>query len=265
MGIRFLMRLVLAALVCLVCAPTATSTISAQTPGPVAIPRTADGKPNFAGIWQATNTAAWDILTHAAQKGVPGGPGVVEGNEIPYQPAALAKKKANYAQRATLDPETKCYLPGIPRLNYMPFPFQIVQTPDEIITLYEYVHAVRYIFLKGEHPSGAIEWWLGDSRARWEGDTLVVDVIHFNDETWFDRAGNFHSNALHLVERFTLLGPDHIQYDVRVEDPKVFTRPWNMSMILYRHKEKAFQLFDYECYGFDLQKLYPYPEMRVPR
>jgi len=231
----------------------------------VAIPRTADGKPDFSGIWQVTNTAAWDIQAHAAQKGVPGGPGVVEGNEIPYQPWALAKKKENYERRATLDPEAKCYLPGVPRLNYMPFPFQIVQTPDEIITMYEYVHAVRYIFMKGAHPKGPIDWWLGDSRGRWEGDTLVVDVVHFNDQTWFDRAGNFHSDALHLIERYTPIGPDHIQYDVTVEDPKVFTRPWNMSMILYRHKEKLFQLFDYECYAFDLQHLYPYPEMRVPR
>ncbi len=265
MRLRFLILLVLATPLCLVCALAATSESSAQASGPVAIQRTADGKPDLSGIWQVMNTAAWDIQTHAAQKGVPGGPGVVEGNEIPYQPWALAKKKENYEQRATLDPEAKCYLPGVPRLNYMPFPFQIVQTPDEIMTLYENVHAVRYIFMKGAHPKGPIDWWLGDSRGRWEGDTLVVDVVHFNGQTWFDRAGNFHSDALHLVERYTPMGPDHIQYGVTVEDPKVFTRPWNMSMILYRHKEKLFQLFDYECYGFDLQKLYPYPEMRVPR
>jgi len=262
MPLRFLILFVLATPLYLVCA---SASGSAQTPAAPAVVRTADGKPNFAGIWQAMNTASWDIQAHAAQKGVPGGPGVVEGNEIPYQPWALAKKKENYAQRATLDPETKCYLPGVPRLTYMPFPFQIVQTPDEIIMLYEYVHAVRYVFMKGEHPKGPIDWWLGDSRGRWDGDTLVVDVVHFNDQTWFDRAGNFHSDALHLVERYTPLGPDHIQYDVRVEDTKVFTRPWNMSMVLYRHKEKQFQLYDYECYGFDFQKLYPYPEMRVPR
>ena len=189
------------------------------------------------------NTAAWDIQDHSAQKGVPGGQGVVEGNDIPYQPWALAKKKENYEQRATLDPETKCYLPGVPRIMYMPFPFQIIQKPNELTLLYEYVHAVRYIFTNGApHPPGQIEWWLGDSRGRWEGDTLVVDVIHFNDQTWFDRAGNFHSDALHLTERYTLIDPDHIRYAVTVEDPKVFTRPWNMSMILYRHKETNFQL-----------------------
>ena len=262
MRLRFLILLVLATPLCLV---AMASDSSAQASGQVAIPRTADGKPDLSGFWQVMNTAAWDIQAHAAQKGVPGGPGVVEGNEIPYQPWALARKKENYEQRATLDPEAKCYLPGVPRLTYMPFPFQIVQTPDEFILLYEYVHAVRYIFMKGAHPKGPIDWWLGDSRGRWEGDTLVVDIVHFNGQTWFDRAGNFSSDALHLVERYTPIGPDHIQYDVTVEDAKVFTRPWNMSMILYRHKEKVFQLYDYECYGFNYQHLYPYPEMRVPR
>jgi hypothetical protein len=262
MRLRFLILLALATPLCLVCASAESN---AQAPGTVAIPRTADGKPDFSGFWQAMTSASWDIQAHAAQRGIPGGPGVVEGNEIPYQPWALARKKENYDQRATRDPDNKCYLPGIPRINYMPFPFQIIQTADEIVTLYEYVHAVRYIFMKGEHPKGPIDWWLGDSRGRWEGDTLVVDVVHFSDQTWFDKAGNFHSEALHLVERFTMIGPDHIQYTVTVEDPKVFTRPWNMSMILYRHKEKLFQLYDYECYGFDYQHLYPYPEMRVPR
>ena len=237
-----------------------------QGPGTTAIPRTADGKPDLSGIWQVMNTAAWDIQDHSAQKGVPGGQGVVEGNDIPYQPWALARKKENYEQRATLDPETKCYLPGVPRITYMPFPFQIIQKPNELTILYEYVHAVRYIFTNGNpHPPGQIEWWLGDSRGRWEGDTLVVDVMHFNDQTWFDRAGNFHSDALHLTERYTLIDADHINYAVTVEDPKVFTRPWNMSMILYRHKEKNFQLLDYECYGFDFQNLYPFPDIGAPK
>src|SRR5947207_711486 len=168
------------------------------------IPRTADGKPDLSGIWQVMNTAASDIQDHAAQKGVPAGPGVVEGNDIPYKPEALAQKKKNYDQRATLDPDNKCYLPGVPRITYMPYPFQIVQKPNELTILYEYVHTVRYIFANGApHPKGPIEWWLGDSRGRWEGDTLVVDVVHFNDQTWFDRAGNFHSDALHVVERYT--------------------------------------------------------------
>jgi hypothetical protein len=239
---------------------------AAQAGGATAIPRTPDGKPDLSGIWQVMNAAAWDIQDHPAQKGVPGGQGVVEGNVIPYQPWALARKKENYEQRATLDPESKCYLPGVPRVTFMPFPFQIIQKPNEVTILHEYVHAVRYIFMNGtQHPPGHIDWWLGDSRGRWEGDTLVVDVIHFNDQTWFDRAGNFHSDALHLTERFTLTDRDHISYAVTVEDPKVFTRPWNMSMILYRHTESNFQLLDYECYGFDFEKLYPYPELGAPK
>ena len=182
------------------------------------IPRTADGHPDFSGVWQVLNTAAWDIQAHQAHDGVPAGLGIVEGNEIPYQPWAVAKKKENFEQRATADPEMKCYLPGVPRLMYMPFPFQIFQTPSQLTILFEYVHAVRYLYTNGSaHPSGRLDWWLGDSRGRWEGDTLVVDSIDFNDQTWFDRAGNFHSEQLHLTERFTPAGPDHIGYEVTVE------------------------------------------------
>jgi len=234
------------------------STAIAQSPPGLTLSRTADGKPDLSGFWQVSNTAIWDIQDHRAQKGVPAGQGVVEGNEIPYQPSAAEKKQENFRNRATADPEAKCYLPGIPRLTYMPFPFQIVQTPREVIMLHEYVHAVRTIHADGTpHSTDASDSWLGDSRGRWEGDTLVVDSTHFNDRTWFDRAGNFHSNALHVVERFTPTDPDHIVYSVLIEDPKVFTRPWTMNMILYRHKEKNFQLLEYECYGFDYEKTYP--------
>jgi len=224
---------------------------SAQTTSP-ALPRTPDGRPDFSGIWQAMNTAAWDIQDHSAQGGVPAGIGVVVGNEIPYKPEALAKKRRNYDDRATADPETKCYLPGVPRVMYMPYPFQIFQKPGQMTMLFEYVHATRYIYTDGtQHPDGHIDWWMGDSRGRWEGDTLVVDVVDFNEDTWFDRAGNFHSDELHLVERFTALDRDHITYEVTVEDSKVFTRPWRMSMILYRHREPNLQLLEYDCFGFD--------------
>ena len=232
-----------------------------QTPAGTIL-RTRDGKPDLSGIWQVMNAAAWDIQDHSAQKGIPAAQGVVEGNEIPYQPWALAKKRANYEGRATLDPETRCYLPGVPRATYMPFPFQIVQVPEMITILHEYVHATRYIYTNGTgHPPNQADLWMGDSRGSWEGDTLKVDVTHFNDQTWFDRAGNFHSEALHVVERYTLADRDHINYAATIEDPKVFTRPWTMSMILYRHTEKNFQLLDYECYGFDFEKYYPYPEL----
>jgi hypothetical protein len=224
---------------------------SAQTTSP-ALPRTPDGKADFSGIWQVMNTAAWDIQDHSAQSGVPAGIGVVVGNEIPYKPEALAKKRRNYDDRATADPETKCYLPGVPRVMYMPYPFQIFQKPGQMTMLFEYVHATRYIYTDGtQHPDGHIDWWMGDSRGRWEGDTLVVDVVDFNEDTWFDRAGNFHSDELHLVERFTALDRDHITYEVTVEDSKVFTRPWRMSMILYRHREPNLQLLEYDCFGFD--------------
>jgi hypothetical protein len=237
------------------------STVAAgQTPGNQGLPRTADGKPDFSGIWQVMNTAAWDIQDHNARKDVPAGAGIVEGNDIPYQPSALVKKRENVEHRDTADPETKCYLPGVPRIMYMPYPIQIFQKPDTITMLFEYVHATRFIYTNGTpHPSGHIDWWMGDSRGRWDGDTLVVDSVDFNTETWFDRAGNFHSEQLHLVERFTPLDRDHLTYEVTVEDPKVFTRPWRMSMILYRHREPNAQLLEYECYAFDNEFHAPTP------
>lgn len=216
--------------------------------------RAADGKPDLSGIWQVLNTANWDIQDHTASKGVPAGQGVVEGNEIPYQPWAAEKKKENFQNHTTADPEARCFLPGVPRITYMPYPFQIVQTPNQIIILYEYVHAVRNIFIGSPHPRGPIEWWMGDSRGRWDGDTLVVDVIHFNDLTWFDKAGNFHSDALHVVERYTPTGPNHINYEVTVEDSKVFTRPWKMSMPIYRRLDTKVQLLEYECYAYGDQE-----------
>ena len=215
------------------------------------LPRAHDGTPDLSGIWQAVNSAAWNILPHAANPGVPAGLGVVEGNDIPYMPAAAARQRENYANRATLDPETKCWLPGVPRATYMGFPFQIVQTPNQLSILYEYAHAVRHIFMNSTHPEGPIEWWMGDSRGTWEGDTLVVDVVHFNDQTWFDKAGNHHSELLHVVERYTLMAPDHIMYEVTIEDPNVFTRPWKMSMPLYRRLDSNMQILDYECTAFD--------------
>jgi hypothetical protein len=234
--------------------------LSGQPPAKSPLPRLSDGKPNLSGIWQAMNSANFDLQDHIASLGVPAGQSVVEGGEIPYQPWAAEKKKENYKNRATADPETRCYLPGVPRVTYTGLPFQIFQGPgaDKVTILYEYAHANRYIYTNGTpHPKGPIEWWMGDSRGHWEGDTLVVDNVHFNEDTWFDRAGDFHSTDLHVVERYSLLDADHIDYRARIEDPKVFTRPWNISMILYRHVEKNFQLLEYECYGFDVEKYYP--------
>ena len=220
------------------------------------IRRTPDGKPDMNGIWQVSNSAAWDIQDHVGQLGVPPGQGVVEGNEIPYQPAAAAKKQQNFANRATADlTEGNCFLPGVPRATYMPFPLQIAQTPGRIAISYEFAHALRSIPVDGSsHPEGFPDTWMGDSRGHWEGDTLVVDVTTFNDQTWFDHSGNFHSDALHVVERYTLTDPDHIQYEATIADPKVFTRPWKMSMPLYRRVEKNAKLLEYECVYY-LQEL----------
>lgn len=211
------------------------------------IPRMADGRPDLRGVWQALNTANRDIQDHGAELGVPAGQGVVEGNELPYLPEALAQRWENHENRLAEDPEAKCFMVGVPRITYLPYPFQIVQTANQVTMLYEYSHVFRNIYIDSEHPPGPIQWWMGDSRAHWEGDTLVVDVVHFTDRTWFDRSGNFHSEDLHVVERYTLTGPDHMRYEATIEDPKVFSRPWTMSMPLYRRQESNIQILEYEC------------------
>jgi hypothetical protein len=228
-------------------------------------PRTADGKPNLNGIWQVLNTANWDLQGHAARAGLvvemgavgaePGGLGVVEGNEIPYRPEAAAKKKENFANRLTLDPEIKCYMPGVPRATYMPLPFQIVQTPKVILMAYEFAGATRTIYMDnpGDSP---VDSWMGWSKGHWEGDTLVVDVTGFNDQSWFDRAGDFHSDALHVVERYTPISANALNYEATIEDAKVFTRPWKISMPLYRHLEKNAQLMEFKCVEFVEELLY---------
>jgi hypothetical protein len=237
---------------------TGQTTAASYTP-----PRTPDGHPDLQGVWQTLNTASWDLEDHQARLGVPAGQGVVEGGQIPYQPWALAKKKENFANRATLDPETRCYLPGVPRITYMPHPFRMVQQADRITILYEYLHAVRYVFMNGKpHPPGPIDWWMGDSRGRWDGNSLVVDVIHLSDRTWLDRAGNFHSEALHVVERYTPTGPDHMLYEATLEDPKVFTRPWKMTMMLYRRQGPNSDLLEqeYDCYPELLEQEWDKPD-----
>jgi hypothetical protein len=229
-------------------------------------PRTADGKPDLNGIWQVVNTANWDIQDHPARMGpvaalgaafsVPAGMGVVEGNEIPYLPEALAKKKENAAKWMTSDPEIKCYLPGVPRATYMPYPFQIFQTPDNIFIAYEFAGANRTIYMNTKQKSSPVDTWMGWSVGHWEGDTLVVDVNSFNDQTWFDRAGNFHSDALHVVERYTRVSPAAMDYEVTIEDPNIFSRPWKMRMPLYRRLEKDARLLEYPCVEFAEELLY---------
>ena len=250
----------------------------AQTPAYRA-PRAPDGHPDFNGIWQALNEANYDIELHMARPAmamrqgpygpvpaaqvlplgaagaVPPGVGVGEGGPLPYKPEALAKKKENQENWLTADPEIKCYLPGVPRATYMPYPFQIIQSAKAFFIAYEYAGAVRDIYLKDPGPP-PVDSWMGQSVGHWEGETFVVDVKGFNDQTWFDRAGNFHSDALHVVERYTRTSPDIMLYEATIEDPNVFTRPWKMSMALYRRQEKNAQLMDFKCVEFVEELIY---------
>jgi len=195
------------------------------------------------------------VLALGAVGAVPPSLGVVVGGDIPYKPEALEQKKKNQENWLTLDPEIKCYLPGVPRANYMPQPFQILQSASQIFIAYQYAGAVRNIYLKDPGPP-PVDAWMGQSFGKWEGDTLVVDVSGFNDKTWFDRAGNFHSDALHVVERYTRASPDVISYEATIEDPKIFTRPWKISMPLYRRQGKNAQILDFKCVEFVEELMY---------
>jgi hypothetical protein len=230
-----------------------------------AISRTADGKPDFTGIWQAMNTANWDLQAHEARRGavialgaafsIPAGPGIVEGNEIPYLPAAAARKKENAENWLARDPEIKCYLPGVPRMMYMPYPIQIVQGRDTMLMASEFASASRTVRMNSKEKSPT-DSWMGWSIGRWEGDVLVIDVTDQIDQTWFDRAGNFHSEALKVVERYTAVDRNTINYEATMEDPKVFSRPWKISMPLYRHLEKNAQVMEYKCVEFVEELMY---------
>jgi len=223
------------------------SNLFAQTYSP---PRTPAGDPDLQGIWQVRNTANWDVENHAGSYRTPAGLGVVvdpPDGKIPYQPWALEKKKHNFANRATADPVENCFLAGVPRTTYLPYPFQILQTRDEVMIFSEYVHTVRWIPLKKLDRYPGYESWMGDPRGHWEGNTLVVETIGFNDQTWFDYAGNFHSDALKTTERFTRTAADTITYEVTIEDPKVFTKAWTMRMPIFLHKDMN-QILEYECH-----------------
>ena len=257
----------------------AAAPLAGQQAAAYRAPRTADGKPDFNGIWQALNEANYDLEAHMARPAlalragpygpvpaaavlalgavgaVPPGMGVVEGGPIPYKPAAAAKKKENQEKWLERDPEIKCYLPGVPRATYMPQPFQILQSPSALFIAYQYDGAVRNIYLKDPGPA-PVDSWMGQSVARWEGDTLVVDASGFNDSTWFDRAGNFHSDQLKVTERYTRTAPDVISYEATITDPETFTRPWKISMPLYRRLEKNVQIMDFKCVEFVEELLY---------
>ena len=230
------------------------------------VPRTADGKPNLNGIWQTFGGANWNLEDHSASAGpffqegaigaIPAGQSVVEGGgDIPYTPAALAKRNENARNRLTLDPEVKCYMPGVPRGNYMPYPFQIVQSPNNILFAYEYASANRVVNM-GKPTEAPVDSWMGWSNGKWEGDTLVVDVTGLNGNAWLDRAGNYTTDSTHVVERFSLTDADHINYEATIEDPKLFTKPWKLQLTLYKHTEKNFQLLEFKCVEFAEEMLY---------
>jgi hypothetical protein len=243
-----------------------------------------EGKPNMSGVWQALNEANWDLEAHAARPGmvtqpgvypfeyarvpaapvvalgsaagVPASLGVVQDDgKIPYKPEALAMKKENVEHWIDRDPELKCYLPGIPRAMYLPYPFEITQSTNKIEMSYAFTNSARTIHLdKVEDPPA--DTWMGHSVGHWEGDTLVVTVNSFNDKTWLSRAGDFHSDALKVTERFSLMTSDVIWYEATMEDPNVFTRPWRIAMPLYRRMEPNSQLLEYQCIPFVDEFLY---------
>jgi hypothetical protein len=242
---------------------TTATPLVGQAPSTYRAPRAPDGRPDLNGIWQALNEGNFDLEMHPARPvlalgavgAVPPGVGVVEGGSIPYKPEALAKRKENQERWLERDPEIKCYLPGVPRATYMPYPFQILQSQSAFFIAYEYAGAVRNLYFEDPGPPPA-DSWMGQSVARWEGETLVVDVTGFNAETWFDRSGNFHSEALRVVERYTRIAPDAIWYEARIEDPNVFTRPWAIAMPLYRRLEKNAMLLDFKCVEFVEELMY---------
>lgn len=225
-------------------------------PAGAAVPRTADGKPDFNGIWQAFGAEHWNLEPHSAEDGRPAGLGAVVGGEIPYQAWAREQQKKNYQNRLTADPLATCSLPGVPRATYLPFPFEITQQAKYVGIASEYAHMTRTIFLDGTPHLDDLEFWMGDSRGRWEKDTLVIETVSLNGKSWLDHAGNFFSEAAQVTERLTPRGPNHIDYDVTIVDPKVFTRPWQLRMVLYRRVEEKLELLDYECVEHFYLKLY---------
>lgn len=266
----------------LVAAIVSTSGCAPSTEGAsqgAGIPRTASGKPDMNGIWQALGNAYWDIEPHLARPAlamqpgpvvpvpasevlafgavgsVPSGQGIVVGGEIPYLPEGLATRDENRENWLTRDPEIKCYLPGVPRANYMQFPFQIFQSESKFFMVYEYASATRDVYLEDPGPP-QVDSWMGQSVGRWEGDTFVVEVNGLIDQTWFDRAGNHHSYAMTVTERYDMIGPDHIMYEATIEDPNTFSRPWTIRLPLYRNIDPDARLGQFKCVEFVEELMY---------
>ena len=230
------------------------------------VPRTADGKPDFNGIWQAIGSAHWNIEPRAADFGpvvelgakgaIPGSLGIVEGGLIPYTAQARAKQQGNRADWLALDPVVKCYMPGIPRATYLPFPFQIIQSPDHVVMAYEFASASRIVYMDRPDFEAPIFSWMGHSRGRIEGDSLVIDVSDQVPDTWLDHAGNHHSDALRVTERYTHLGPNTLMYEATLEDPNVYSSAWTLKLPLYRRLDENMQLLEYKCVEFTEELIY---------
>jgi hypothetical protein len=227
----------------------------------LSIPRLPNGKPDFSGIWQTTSAGDYDLEPHSARKDAPPSAGIVEGGKIPYLAKALEQRKKNFDTRLTNDPRLKCWTLGTPRGIYYPEPFQVLQRERDLTIVFQFGQSVRTIHTNNtQHPKETDnEFYLGDSRGKWDGDTLVVDVTDFGWETWLDRSGNFHSPQLHVVERWTFLDANTIEYKATLEDPNVFEKPWTLGVILHRHREKNFQLIENYCFTLDYDQYYPVP------
>lgn len=256
---------------CQPCVADAGSYVAPRAPGGI--------HPDLNGIWQALNEARYDIEPHVARASlglregpqgpvpdlatlrmgavaaVPPGLGVVRGGKIPYKPEALAKRDENRAHWAERDPEVRCFLPGVPRATYMPHPFQIIQGERDLEIVYQYAGATRNIYVQDPGPA-PVDSWMGQSVASWQGDTLVITVTAQNDQTWFDRAGNHHSAAMTVVERYTPVGPNHLRYEAMIDDPETFTEPWHIEMPLYRRIEPNAMLLDFKCVEFVEELMY---------
>lgn len=237
---------------------------AALAEAPAGIPRLANGHPDFSGIWQTLSEADYDLEPHAGRRDAPPGPGVVEGGMIPYKPEALAQRQRNWDSRAKEDPRLKCWTLGVPRGVYYPAPFQIFERDKDLTLVHQFGHQVRTIFTNGTGHQQDIEdgYYLGDSRGHWEGDTLVVDVTGFNEETWLDRAGNYHSDQLHVTERWSFVDKDTIDYRATIEDPKVFTKPWTIDILLNRRRDKGFQLIEDYCFTLEYDAAYPHKDVK---
>jgi len=213
--------------------------------------RLEDGKtPDFRGIWQARGTAYMNIEGHAGEKGIAKSASVVvdpPDGKIPYKPEALARRDENYRARATADPSVKCYQAGVPRATYLATPLQVLQSPGNFAIVYQENHAFRVFHPDTRPHFDNADWWMGDTRYHWEGDTLVADVAALTDQVWFDQAGNYHSTGVHVVERYRMTGPDTLEYEALIEDPAVYSRPWTLRTVLHRVRERGARIVEDEC------------------